>query len=191
MRSISGSDKDQVLKCYIVTGYLNDNPNMSCQTLFRKTREQQELMQAKRKRREAYHQNIARPAGKSQIPARQFDAKPSTQKLMTKCSASEEKANPEGTDDEGPDPQPTIQDKQEEEEEETQPKEDEPRTNAMHPGPDCCWRCGNQGHHSQHCKTPTKECEPKWPTWNEAKTVGQLSNPKEGEGKKRDLPPQK
>ncbi len=47
-------------------GYLYDDPSISCQTLFRKACEQQELMQAERKRQEAYHQNNARPAGKSQ-----------------------------------------------------------------------------------------------------------------------------
>ncbi len=83
------------------------------------------------------------------------------------------------------------QEEQEGEEEEAQPEEDEPWTNAMHPGPDCCWWCGKEGHHSQHCKTPTKDCQPCWPEWDKAKTAEQLSNSKEGEGKKRDLPPQK
>ncbi len=148
-------------------------------------------MQVERKRREAYQQNITRPAGKTQYPARHFDAKPLTQKLMMKCSTPEETADPEASEDEGSSPQPTVQEEQEGKENEAQPEEEEPRTNAMHPGPDCCWRCGKQGHHSQHCPTPLKDCQPCWPEWDKAKTAGQSSNSKEGEGKKRDLPPQK
>ncbi len=174
-------------------GYLYDDPSISCQTLFRKAREQQELMQAERKRREAYCQNITQPAGKSQYPARHFDAKPPAQKLMTKRSAPKESADPEASEDESSDPPPTLQEEQEGEDEEAQPEEDqsEPRTNAMRPGPDRCWQCGKQGHHSQHCPTPLKDCQPCWPDWDKAKTAGQSSNSKEGEGKKRDLPPQK
>ncbi len=122
-------------------GYLYDDPTISCQTLFRIAREQQELMQAERKRREAYRQNIARPAGKPQYPARRFDAKPSAQTLMTKRSAPEETVEPEASGDEGSDPPLTVQEEQEGEGEEAQAEEDqtEPRTNAMHPGPDRCW----------------------------------------------------
>ncbi len=103
-------------------------------------------MQAERKRCEAYRQNIARPAGKPQYPARHFDAKPPAQKLMTKCSTPEQLTEPEASEDESSDPPATVQEEQEGEDEEAQLEEDqsELRSNAMRPGPDHCWRCGKQ-----------------------------------------------
>ncbi len=105
-------------------GYLYNDPTVSCQTLLRKAKEQQELMQAERKRCEAYRQNIARPAGKLQYPARHFDVKPPAQKLMTKRSTPEATVEHEASEDKGSDPQPTVQEEQEGEDEEAQLEED-------------------------------------------------------------------